>query len=201
MMTFSPQTRASLLIRVRNPADQAAWHEFVEIYWPVIHRLARRKGLQEADADDLAQQVLMSVAKTIEERPHDPGRAKFRTWLGRVVQNAALNALTRAKPDRPAGGDSHDAHVRNAVSREPDSQLMQLELRREVFRWAARQVEREFQADTWQAFWLTAVEGRACDDAARKLKKGVGAVYAARSRVMKRLQEKIEEYAAESGSV
>jgi RNA polymerase sigma factor (sigma-70 family) len=194
MMTLSPQTRASLLVRVRNPADQAAWHEFVEIYWPVIHRLARRKGLQEADADDLAQQVLMSVAKAIEERPHDHGRAKFRTWLGQVVQNAALNALSRTKPDRAAGGDGHAIHVENAAGPEPDSQRLQLELRREVFRWAARQIEREFQADTWQAFWQTAVEGRSCEDVAAELKKGVGTVYAARSRVMKRLQEKVKEY-------
>jgi RNA polymerase sigma factor (sigma-70 family) len=200
MMTLSPQTRASLLVRVRNPADQAAWHEFVEIYWPVIHRLARRKGLQEADADDLAQQVLMSVARTIEERPHDHGRAKFRTWLGRVVQNAALNALSRTKPDRAAGGDGHAVHVGTATNREPDSQLLQLELRREVFRWAARQIEREFQPDTWQAFWKTAVEGRTCEEAAAELSKGVGSIYAARSRVMKRLQEKVKEYdSLESG--
>jgi RNA polymerase sigma-70 factor (ECF subfamily) len=198
MMTLSPQTRASLLIRVRNPADQAAWHEFVEIYWPVIHRLARRKGLQEADADDLAQQVLMSVAKAIEERPHDPGRARFRTWLGRVVHNAALNALTRTKPDRAAGGDAHDERVQAAESPQPESQLLRLELRREVFRWAARQIEREYQPETWKAFWETAVEGRSCEAVAAELEKGVGSVYAARSRVMKRLQEKVQEYSLES---
>ena len=60
--------------------------------------------------------------------------------------------------------------------------------------WAARQIEREFQPDTWQAFWLTAVEGRSCEDAAAELNKGVGTIYAARSRVMKRLQEKVKEY-------
>jgi RNA polymerase sigma factor (sigma-70 family) len=199
MMTLSPQTRASLLVRVRNPADQAAWHEFVEIYWPVIHRLARRKGLQPADADDLAQQVLINVAKTIEERPHDPNRAKFRTWLTRVVQNAVLNALTRAKPDRAAGGDDHPHAVLAAPGREPDSQLLQLELRREIFRWAARQIEPEFQPDTWQAFWQTAVENRDCESVARELNKGVGVIYAARSRVMKRLQEKVREYDSEQG--
>jgi hypothetical protein len=62
-MSSTPETRASLLIRVRDPADQAAWHEFVEIYRPVILRLARQKGMQEADADDVAQQVLVAVGK------------------------------------------------------------------------------------------------------------------------------------------
>lgn len=193
-MTLSPQTRASLLVRVRNPADQAAWHEFVEIYWPVIHRLARRKGLQTADADDLAQQVLMSVAKSIEQRPHDSERARFRTWLDKIVRNAVLNALSRTKPDRAAGGEEQEVQIGNAANREPDSELLRLELRREIFRWAARQVEKEYQPDTWQAFWQTAIEGRTCEDVARELKKGVGSVYAARSRVMKRLQEKVTEY-------
>jgi RNA polymerase sigma-70 factor (ECF subfamily) len=99
-MSATPETRASLLIRIRNPADQAAWQNFVEIYRPVIVRLARKQGMQEADANDIAQQVLFAVAKAVEQREHDPKRAKFRTWLRAVVHNAILNTLTRGKPDR-----------------------------------------------------------------------------------------------------
>src|ERR1700752_3774624 len=105
-MNSTPDTRASLLIRVRDPADQAAWHEFVEIYRPVIMRLAQQKGLQEADAEDVAQQVLTAVAKAVEQREHDPKRAKFRTWLHRVVHNTIVNALTRGRPDRGSGDSS-----------------------------------------------------------------------------------------------
>ena len=71
-MNSNPETRASLLIRVRDPADQAAWHEFVEIYRPIILRLARQKGMQEADAEDVAQQVLVTLAKAVEQHEHDP---------------------------------------------------------------------------------------------------------------------------------
>ena len=67
-MNSTPETRASLLIRVRDPADQTAWHEFVEIYRPIILRLARQKGMQDADADDVAQQVLVAVAQAVEQR-------------------------------------------------------------------------------------------------------------------------------------
>ena len=102
-MGSTPETRPSLLIRVRDPADQAAWQEFVEIYQPVILRLARRKGMQAADADDVAQEILVAVARAVEQREHDPKRAKFRTWLGRVAHNAILNALTRGRPDRGSG--------------------------------------------------------------------------------------------------
>jgi RNA polymerase sigma-70 factor (ECF subfamily) len=194
-MNFAPETRASLLIRVRDPRDQAAWQEFVEIYRPVILRLARRKGMQDADAEDVAQQVLMAVARATQEREHDPQRARFRTWLHRVAHNAILNALTRGKPDRGSGDSAllavlnqHESHMG------PDSDLLRLEHRREVFRWAARQVRREFHASTWDAFWLTAVEERTVEDAAKQLGKKPGAIYAARSRVIRRIQEVVSEY-------
>ena len=185
-MNSTPETRASLLIRVRDPADQAAWHEFVEIYRPIILRLARQKGMQEADADDVAQQVLVAVAKAVERREHDPKRAKFRTWLNCVAQNTILNVLTRGKPDR-GSGDSAMLAVLNqhASPTGPDSDLLRLEHRREVFRWAARQVRQEFHQSTWDAFWRTAVEDRAVEVVAEEQAKNRGAIYAARSRVIR----------------
>jgi RNA polymerase sigma factor (sigma-70 family) len=198
-MSSTPDTRASLLIRVRDPADQAAWHEFVAIYRPVILRLARQKGMQDADADDVAQEVLLAIAKAVEHREHDPKRAKFRTWLNRVAHNAILNALTRGRPDRGSGDSAllavlnqHESHTG------PDSDLLRLEYRREVFRWAARQVRQEFHQVTWDAFWLTAVEGRAVELVAAELAKNPGSVYAARSRVIQRIQEKVTEYEQEN---
>ena len=198
-MTSIPDTRASLLIRVRDPADQAAWHEFVEIYRPVILRLARQKGLQDADADDVAQRVLVSIAKAVEDQGHDPARAKFRTWLHRIAHNAIINALTRIKPDRGAGDSATLARLHAEVADTgPDSELLRLEYRREVFRWAAKQVRQEFQPETWDAFWMTAVDGRPVDAAATELGKNRGAIYAARSRVIRRIQEKVREYEARS---
>jgi RNA polymerase sigma factor (sigma-70 family) len=195
IMNSTPETRASLLIRVRDPADQSAWHEFVEIYRPVILRMARAKGLQEADAEDLAQQVLFSVAKAVEQREHDSARARFRTWLHRVAHNAILNALTRGKPDRGTGDTATLAVLKQHESPTgPDSELLRTEHRREVFRWAARHVREEFQQDTWNAFWLTAVEGRDIQVVAEELAKNSGAVYAARSRIIRRIQEKVMEY-------
>ena len=194
-MNAIPETRPSLLLRIRDPADQAAWHEFVEIYRPVIVRLARRKGMQDADADDVAQQVLLAVGKAVEQREHDPQRAKFGTWLGRIAHNTILNALTRGKPDRGSGNSAVAAVLNAHESRAgPDSDLLQLEYRREVFRWAARQVRVEFQKATWDAFWRTAVEGRPVDAVAEELAKNPGSIYAARSRVMRRIQEKVTEY-------
>ena len=193
-MNASPETRASLLIRLKDRADHEAWTEFVEIYQPVVYRLARHKGLQHADAEDLVQQVLSAVARVIDRWESDPQRARFRTWLSRVATNAIINALSRRTADRAGGGSELHELLDAQPADGPDSQLVHLEHRREVFRWAARQIQPEFQPPTWDAFWLTAVEGRDIDELACELKRSRGSIYAARSRVMRRLQEKVREW-------
>jgi RNA polymerase sigma-70 factor (ECF subfamily) len=187
-----PETRASLIVRLKGRADQEAWREFVEIYRPVICRLARRKGLQPADADDLAQQVLSAVAAAVDRWDPDPERGRFRSWLNRIAHNLIVNALTRQAPDRAAGDTAaRDLLDRQPAAEGPDSELLRTEARREIFHWAARQIRPEFQADTWDAFWLTAVEGRPPAEVAAALGKKPGAVYAARGRVMRRLKETV----------
>ena len=198
-MSSAPETRPSLLIRVRDPADSAAWQEFVEVYRPVILRFAQLKGIQAVDAEDIAQEVLVAVAKAVEQREHDPKRAKFRTWLRRVANNIILDALTRGKPDCVTGDSSLQAILAQKESRNgPDSDLLRLEYRREVFHWAARQVRKEFREETWIAFWQTAVEERSVEDVARELGKGLGAIYTARSRVIRRIQKKVTEHEQDS---
>src|SRR6266853_60663 len=80
MMTELPDTRESLLLRVCDPANAEAWREFAAIYRPAVYRLARRRGLQDADAEDLAQRVLVVVSRKIADwRPTSP-RGAWRGW-------------------------------------------------------------------------------------------------------------------------
>ena len=191
-MSSAPETRASLILRLRDSGDVVAWEEFVAIYRPVIVRLAVARGLQHSDADDLAQQVLLSVAHSVPDWEIDPQRARFRTWLGRVVRNAVLNALSRRKPDRGAGGTSALILINGKAAEDcDDSEVLDFEWRREAFRCVADQIRAEFQPKTWEAFWLTAVDGLSAAEAAKQTGKSIGAVYVARSRVMARFQEKV----------
>lgn len=193
-MNQPPETRASLLVRLKDRADQAAWYEFAEIYRPVIVRLAGRKGMQPADAEDLAQEVLAAVARAIDRWQEDPQRARFRTWLHRVASNLIQNALTRGKPDRGSGDSGLLQWLAQQPAKEgPNSDLLRLEWRREAFRWAAVQIRDEFQPENWEAFWRTAIEGEAVDDVARRLGKSRASVHSARSRIMRRLKEKVTE--------
>lgn len=194
-MSPSPETRPSLLVRLIDRTDQEAWHEFAQIYGPVVYRLALRKGMQHSDAEDLAQQVLTAVSKAIDRWQIDPARAKFRTWLHRIAHNLIINALTRGARDRATGSaGSLEQLLQQPASDGPDSELVRMEFRREVFRWAAEQIRHEFRPATWDAFWLSAVENQSIEQVAERLQISCGAIYAARSRVMRRLKEKVCEF-------
>ena len=197
-MSDFPETRNTLLARVRSLDDEDSWREFVAIYRPVVYRLARKRGLQHADADDLAQRVFLSVGRAIGNWQPDPERGRFRAWLGTIARNAIINSLARRPPDAAAGGTS----ILELLDQqpEPDERTrhdLDLECRRSLFRWAARRVREEFGDSTWDAFWLTTVEGRDIAGTAADLGKSAGAIYAARSRVMRRLREEIEAHSSE----
>lgn len=198
-MTEFPETRDSLLVQVRTPANREAWDEFALIYRPVIHRLARRRGLQDADAQDLAQRVLMAVASAIGGWEKSDESVRFRHWLRRVARNAIVNALSRQPRDRAAGGTSVQELLleqpdvdRHSVDEPADADI-ELEYRRELYLRAAKIVRGDVAAETWRAFELTVVEGRSSDEAAVELDKPVGTIYAARSRIMRRLRQAVQQ--------
>ena len=104
----------------------------------------------------------------------------------------------QAGPRRRATPRSKRCSASKSRATGPIRTCLRLEYRREVFRWAARQVRKEFRQDTWDAFWLTAVEGRSVEVVAKELAKDAGAIYAARSRIMRRIREKVTEYEQET---
>ena len=191
-----PETRDSLLLRLADAADHEAWCQFIAIYRPLIYRVARQRGLQDADAQDLVQQVLLSVARAIDQWQADPKRARFRTWLHTVARNAIVDHLRAARIDAATGGTTAQLRLEDAADGQADEseQGLEREYQRELFRWAAREVRGDFEETTWLAFWLTAVEGASIPAVADQLGKTLGAVYIARSRVMQRLRDKITEY-------
>lgn len=192
-MNNLPDTQYSLLARLSDPQDREAWEQFIDIYRPVIYRLARGKGLQDADAQDLAQQVLISVSAAIPDWQRTSDHTRFRHWLKKVVRNAALNALTRGQGKHLLGGTS----LLNAVSEEGNlhaelEQQIDAEHRREVFRKASTIVQQQVQAATWQAFQLSAIQNLSVEKVAAETGLSIGAVYIARSRVLSRLRQTVE---------
>jgi RNA polymerase sigma-70 factor (ECF subfamily) len=198
-MTESPSTRPSLLVRLRDPQDERAWAEFLEIYTPLVHRLARQNGFQHADAADLAQDVFRAVAGAIDRWDPDPARGSFRGWLFRIARNLMINTLASRKRHPRTGDTGFDRYLEDqAAPDNEDSAQFDEEYRRQLFAWAAEQVRGEFRQTTWRAFWLAGVEGACPKDVAETLGISVGAVYHNKSRVMARIRERIEEAEGES---
>lgn len=179
-------TRPSLLIRIRDVRDHEAWCEFVEIYLPVVYRFVRRLGLQDADAADTAQEVLRTVSARMPTFDYDRDAGKFRNWLLTVTRSRTADLVERRRKEGNGTGDSRVEDLldeQSARAAATDGQWEQ-EYRRSLFDWAAQKTRRTFTAQTWQAFWLTSVEGRKTPDVARALDMSVGAIYIARSRVL-----------------
>lgn len=196
MHSSLPDTRASLIQRLPDAADAMAWNEVIDIYSPLIRRLAVSHGMQSADADDLTQEVFASVSQSIQRWLDREDRGPFRAWLLSIARNAAINHLTRrATKTLAAGGSRGDSEWLQRPSRQQEiTDQFDVEFRKQVFRWAAARVKNQVAPKTWSAFWLTQIEGQSVENASRQLDVTVGAIYVNRSRVMKRMKESVKQY-------
>lgn len=201
-MSSIPDTRASLILRLPDAGDVEAWDEFVEIYQPLVYRLARKRGFQDADAHDLAQEVLLAVSRAVDRWVPDRSRGRFRDWLFRIARNLMINFLSRPKHRILGTGDTNIArllHEQCDPTGEP-SRLFELEYRRELFRRAAARVRSAVSQRTWQAFWQTSVLDRPIAEVASECQMTCGSVYIARSRVMTRLREEVRRFENDEGA-
>jgi RNA polymerase sigma-70 factor (ECF subfamily) len=188
----SVHTSPTLLGRLQqHPSDQKAWGEFVERYGPSIYSWARRGGLQDADAEDVTQMVLVKLAERMRSFNYDPSRT-FRGWLRRLTQHAWSDFVSARERGGRASGDSTTAECLTQVpARDELVARLEEQFDQEVLEEARARVQLRVEADSWQAFHLTAVEGLSGAEAARRLNKEVAAVYKAKNRVQKLLRAEI----------
>ena len=184
-------TRISLIHRIRQSDDVDAWSQFVDIYGPLIYRFGRRKGLQDADATDLTQDVLTEVSKSIGRFNYDPNVGRFRSWLFVIAHRAFVHRSRKGKRQPVGSGDTATIKTLEDVAAQDEEDRWGQEYRQHLFSWACEQVRGEFTEKTWGAFWKTAVDGLPPTDVAAELELSVGAVYVAKNRVVTRLREKI----------
>jgi RNA polymerase sigma-70 factor (ECF subfamily) len=144
----------------------------------------------------LTQDALVAVAGAIERGTHDFHGGSFRGWLSRIARNMMINYLTRRRPGQQGAGGSDFQRLlsEQPATDEEQATIFDLEQKRELFRWAAEQIRDSFHPTTWQAFWRTTVEGEPIAHAANALGLSIGSAYAARSRVMARLKQTIDEW-------
>ena len=193
-MTEFPETQTSLLANIKSLDDRQAWERFVALYRPAIYRIARKRGFQPADAEDLTQRVLTSIAGSIHRWKKMDSGIRFRHWLRRVVKNAIINIATRRKPEVAISGLSDQELLFEPVADDETERQIEAEYRRQLFQRAAAVVKSDIEPSTWRAFELTVMEEVSVETAASTLNKSIGSVYAARSRVMKRLKSTVDAW-------
>jgi RNA polymerase sigma-70 factor (ECF subfamily) len=197
-MKPSPDTRFSLIEKLKRPEDMDAWSEFVSIYQPLIVGICRKKGLQHADANDVAQEVLSRVAKGIQSFDYSKTGATFRGWLYRITRNLTVDFFRRRDKDPLNKALApNDFHLLPEPSAD-ESREFDVEFQRHLFLVVAQNVESQMRPQTWAAFWKVEIERQDPSKVAEDLGVSRGAVYVAKSRVVARLRKEVQSRLEES---
>jgi RNA polymerase sigma-70 factor (ECF subfamily) len=182
------RTHATLLEKLARSGghDQEAWSRFVDQYGPKIYAWCLRWGLQDADAQDVTQIVLVKLAGRMKEFKYDPGRS-FRAWLKVVAQNTWKDFVGALRPTAGAGFDLE--RLKSVEAREGLVRGLEEQYDTELLEVAMWVVSGRAAPNNWRAFQLTAVEGVPAAEAAHQLGMAVARVYAARSTIQQRIAE------------
>lgn len=188
-------TSTSLLERVKSE-DQDAWRKLVDLYGPLVYQWCRRWQIPPADTHDVVQEVFRDVASSVVRFRHDRAGDTFRGWLWAIARNEARDHFVR-RENRPLaiGGSELQARLSQIPERPPEdpSDPQASGEMTGLMHRALNVIRGDFQQQTWQAFWHTAVDGRAAVDVARDLGMTSRAVRQAKHRVLKRLREELRD--------
>jgi RNA polymerase sigma-70 factor (ECF subfamily) len=186
-------TSATLLGRLRQvPPDQAAWARFADRYGRKIYGWCRQWNLQEADAEDVTQGVLLKLAEKMRAFEYDPTRS-FRGWLKTVARHAWLDSCSAGKAAVAAGGSQALGMLQTVEAREDLVERLGDEFDRELLDEAMARVRQRVVPRTWEAFERTALRGESGAAAAKALDMKVATVFVARSKVQKMLQQELSQ--------
>ena len=189
---LNPETRPSLIVRLSGGQDQSAWWAFVEIYEPFLKHLALRQGVPASHVGDVTQQILMAIAGSVDRWKDDGAGASFRRWVSRVARNVVIKFMARQRRIVQGQGGS-DAMTQLGELPAIEDSILDQQYQHELIVWAAGQVRGEFAATSWQAFWATMIDGQAVADVAEEIGVSPGSIYMSRSRIIRRIRQKIDE--------
>ncbi|QDU31868.1 RNA polymerase sigma factor RpoE [Anatilimnocola aggregata] len=191
------RTSLSLLERARS-CDQQAWVRIVRLYCPLVYRWCRSRGLQEADAADVGQDVFRAVSAGLPNFRHDSEGCSFRGWLKKITQNKVTDFVRdkRRSPDGRGGSDAYQSLQEIQGEESVDSEALAQETRL-LYERALEIIQTEFNQVHWQAFYRTTIDHQSAGDVAQELGLSRQVVYNARSRILRRLREEFAELIGE----
>lgn len=189
-----PTTRVTLIAQIQNAADADAWREFVDLYAPVVHNYCRRRGLQFADAQNIAQEVFSHVSRAIGTFEFDSARGRFRNWLGLITHQQMLKYGARqARPGRGVGEGRGEAILETFDGEA--AAIWTETVNAHIYARAVERVRQDTDAEVWQAFHRVWENEERPGDVAREMGKAPQWVYQCKHRVIRRLKQEIERMA------
>ena len=194
-------TRATLLLRMRDPEDDAAWQEFARLYTPLILQYCRRRGLQDADAQDVTQDVMRSVSKAINNFEYDQNRGLFRQWLYTVIRSKLNTFFTRNARKPVPSGDTVVQDLLDKSEAGAVDEIWEQEYRRHLIRAALEKIRPDIETRTFDAFWKTTIEEQDVSEVAKALDLSPAAIYTAKYRIVQRLKVVLNEISGEADLV
>lgn len=188
-MAATDTTRMSLLLRLRNRSDKLSWAQFHDRYGELLYRYARSRGAGHADAEDVVQEVEFALFKAMDGFEYDVRKGRFRGYLRCAVIHAMGRRAAKHAHEQP-GLDPQT--MENLADSDAGDEEWNREWQLHRLRWALREIASEIEPKTLEAFQMHVMNGVSVDDTAGRLNLGKASVYQAKSRVLKRVKEKLD---------
>jgi RNA polymerase sigma factor (sigma-70 family) len=192
-------TRGSLLGRLKDWEDNESWRDFFDTYWRLIYNFAVRNGLNHEEAQEVVQETVVAVAKSIARFQYDPKVCAFKSWLLNVTRSKIANQFARrARQPAAASGPPDDSSSTGAVNRIPDEQAGQwdeawdAEWQQNLMEAAINRVKRRVSSEQYQMFDLFVLKQWPASDVAKTLGVTIGHVYVAKHRISKLVRKEVE---------
>ena len=186
-------TLSSLLLEDVRRMDPHGWARLVTIFGPIVYRWCRTSGIRESEAADVVQEVFAAVARGITSFERVKSEGSFRSWLATITRSRVRDHYRRSANRMDAEGGT-DAMLRlQQMTQDLDSTICAENVQTLVVREVLQQVKAEFEQTTWAAFWLTTIDEIKAADVAEQTGLSVASVYQAKSRVLRRLRQRLSE--------
>lgn len=180
-----PETRPSLLAALDGSCNGAGWLEFYHRYAPAVFRVARYRGLDQHDAEDIVQQTMLAISRHISTFDYNRDRGTFRSWVRRIAESRIVDFARR----RPAPAVSLEAVAELADRQASLDAVWEQEWKLQDLLWCIEQCRSDVAPRTLEAFRLYVLEGVSAAQTASRLQMTMNQVYVIRSEVLKRIRE------------
>ncbi len=197
-------TRQSLLSRLRDWDDQESWRHFFDLYWRLLHSMARERGLTDSESQDVVQETVIALARNMPGFRYQPERCSFKSFLRHILEKKVADAYRRrARSGREVeltANDDSNLDPREAIAMpqsEPPDETWEKHWRQHLFDAALEKVKQRVSVRQFQVFHRLAVLGHSPAEVARTLDVNIALVYLTKHRVAAQVRKEVASLQAE----